>query len=318
MNPMIGLACLLVAAGVVTSAHAWERRRHRQIRDLNQLLDMAYLESEPRRIKDVAAVLARTGQVAEKALSGTNMLKRVRDDVQRSDYRLSPGELLLLSAGLALLGLVAGVAFGSPILGVILMGFGGFMPIARVRRSIAKRTKKFEAQFPAVLDVIAAALESGAGVPQALELVVAEADEPAASEIGRVLAATRLGEPLVEAMKVLAVRLDSQDIRWTVRAIIVQQRTGGRLAEVLRIVAGVMRSRAEVKGEVSTLTAEGRLSAYILSALPVGLAGFLALVRPDYLRPLYTKPIGIAMITLAAMMVTGSYFVMRKIVKIEV
>lgn len=318
MNPMLGIASLLIGVGIVVSASAWERRRHRQIRDLNTLLDMAYLESEPRRVKDVAAVLARTGQAAERALAGTGFLRKVREDVERSDYRLSPGELLMLSAVLGIVGILAGVSFGSPILAVMLMVFGLFAPIAKVRRSTAKRTRKFEAQFPAVLEVIAAALESGAGVPQALELVVAEADEPSASEIGRVLAATRLGEPLVEAMKVLAVRLDSQDIRWTVRAIIVQQRTGGRLAEVLRIVASVMRSRAEVKGEVSTLTAEGRLSAYILSALPIGLAGFLAMVRPDYLRPLYTEPIGIALITVAAIMVTISYFVMRKIVKIEV
>lgn len=318
MNIAIGIAALLVAGGIIVAARAWEQRRHRQIRDLNAVLDMAYLESEPRKVKDVAAILARTGQAADRALAGTNLMSKLRDDVNRSDYRLTPGELLLLSGVLSFLGFLAGVSFGSPILALMLMVFAAVAPIAKVRRSIAKRTKKFEEQFPAVLDVIAAALESGAGVSQALELVVAEADEPAASEIGRVLAATRLGEPLVDAMKVLSDRLDSQDIRWTVRAIIVQQRTGGRLAEVLRIVASVMRSRAEVKGEVSTLTAEGRLSAYILSALPVGLAGFLALVRPDYLRPLYTEPIGLVMIVVATVMIAAGYVAMRKIVKIEV
>lgn len=318
MNHSVGIAALLIAVGLIVSTTAWERRRRRQVSDLKVLLDLAYLESEPRKAKDIAALLARTGQAAERALAGTGFLDRLRADVERSDYRLSPGELLAFSFGLALLGGLAGFSFGSPILAVILVFAGGFGPLMRVRRRVRKRTKKFEAQFPGVLDVVAAALESGAGVSQALELVVAEADEPAASEIGRVLAATRLGEPLVEALKSLGTRLDSRDVRWTVRAIIVQQRTGGRLAEVLRIVAGVMRSRAEVAGEVSTLTAEGRLSAYILSALPVGLAGFLALIRPDYLRPLYTKPIGIALLVVASMLVTGSFFVMRKLVQIEV
>ena len=312
------LAALLLGFGIVTVAWAWQRKRDRQVRDLKTLLDLAYLESEPRKAKDVAALLARTGAVAERALSGTGFLARLRKDVERSDYRLSPGELLAFSFGLAIVGALAGLSFGSPILAALFIFGGATGPIMRVRRRVRKRTKKFEAQFPGVLDVVAAALESGAGVSQALELVVAEADEPAASEIGRVLAATRLGEPLVEALKSLGTRLDSRDVRWTVRAIIVQQRTGGRLAEVLRIVANVMRSRAEVAGEVNTLTAEGRLSAYILSALPVGLAGFLALVRPDYLRPLYTKPIGIALLCMAATLVTGSFFVMRKLVQIEV
>ena len=119
-----------------------------------------------------------------------------------------------------------------------------------------------------MLDLIAASLEAGGGISQALELVVAEADEPSATEFARVLAATRLGATLVDALRDMAERLDSRDLRYTVQAVAIQQRTGGRLAEVLRIVAEFMRGRAEVRREIRALTAEGRLSAYVLGGLP--------------------------------------------------
>jgi tight adherence protein B len=155
-------------------------------------------------------------------------------------------------------------------------------------------------------------------VLRALELVVEEADEPTSSEFGRVLTATRMGTDLSEALAALSERLGSRDVDWTVQAITVQQRTGGRLADILRIVARTMRGRGEVLREISTLTVEGRLSAVILGALPFFIAFVMLVVNPSYLTPLFHQTIGLVMVSVAGALMLAGFAWMRRIVRVEV
>jgi tight adherence protein B len=312
------IAALLVAAGIAMCAVALARRARRRLTNLRQELELAYLDDGAVEPKDVSSLLARSGAYTERALQGTGILNRVAANIERSDYEVKPGELVLISLAAAVVSLALALAVGSPILGVVLVVVSLLAPYTLVARSVHKRMRRFEAQFPDILDLVAASLESGASVAQAFELVVAEAQEPAASEFARVLAGTRMGESLIDSLDDLALRLGSRDVQWTVRAIGVQQRTGGRLAEVLRIVAGVMRSREEIRREIRALTAEGRLSAYVLTGLPIVFTAFLALVRPAYLEPLYTTALGVAMLCGGGLMLAISYVVMMRIVKIEV
>jgi tight adherence protein B len=312
------IAALLVAAGIAMCAVALARRARRRLTNLRQELELAYLNDGAVEPKDVSSLLARSGAYTERALQGTGILNRVAANIERSDYEVKPGELVLISLAAAVVSLALALAVGSPILGVVLVVVSLLAPYTLVARSVHKRMRRFEAQFPDILDLVAASLESGASVAQAFELVVAEAQEPAASEFARVLAGTRMGESLIDSLDDLAQRLGSRDVQWTVRAIGVQQRTGGRLAEVLRIVAGVMRSREEIRREIRALTAEGRLSAYVLTGLPIVFTAFLALVRPAYLEPLYNTALGVAMLIGGGFMLAISYVVMMRIVKIEV
>lgn len=313
------LGALLVLGGIAAAAVALAQRDRRRVSDLRQVLELQYLEDE-RTLSagEAGSLLARSGALAERALANTSSLSSLSALVQRSDWKLSPGEVVAVSLAAGAGGLLLGALAGSPVLVVLLGVVGLVAPIVAVRISVSRRSRRFAEQFPDILDIMAASLESGAGVQQALELVVAEADDPAASEFARVLSATRLGTPLIEAMATMAERLDSTDLRWTVQAIAVQQRTGGRLAEVLRIVAGVMRARVEIARELAALTAEGRLSAYILAALPVGFALFLSVVQPDYLRPLYASALGLVMLGLGAGAVVIGFVAMLRIVKVEV
>jgi tight adherence protein B len=255
------LAALLVGVGLALVTAALNRRATRRVKNLRQELELAYLDESAREPKEVASLLSRSGAFTERALQGTGFLDRLAGVIQRSDYELAPGELVLVSLVAAVLSVLVALAVGSPILGVVLAVVALLAPYSLVARSVSKRMRRFEAQFPDILDLVAASLESGASVSQAFELVVAEAQEPAACEFARVLAATRMGESLIDSLEALGERLGSRDVQWTVRAIGVQQRTGGRLAEVLRIVGGVMRSREEIRREIRALTAEGRLSA---------------------------------------------------------
>jgi tight adherence protein B len=318
MTPRTLLAALLVGLGLAMVTAALERRSARRLKNLRQELELAYLDETAREPKDVASLLSRSGAFTERALQGTGFLDRLGGVIQRSDYELAPGELVLVSLVAAVVSVFVALAVGSPILGVVLAVVALIAPYSLVARSVSKRMRRFEAQFPDILDLVAASLESGASVSQAFELVVAEAEEPAASEFARVLAASRMGEPLIDSLEALGERLGSRDVQWTVRAIGVQQRTGGRLAEVLRIVAGVMRSREEIRREIRALTAEGRLSAYVLTGLPIVFTGFLALVRPAYLEPLYNTTLGIAMLAAGGLALVAGYLVMMRIVKIEV
>lgn len=314
------LAALLVGLGLATAFVAHRRREERRVHDLAAVLDR-YATSRVEATEsadDLRAALARTGRMAERALSETGLFARVRATLGRSDWTLAPGEFFAVSAGTAVLGVLAGTVSSSPALAVLLGVVGLGAPYLLMARSVSKRRQAFDDQLPDVLDLLSASLESGAGVASALELVVAEADEPAAAEFGRVLVTTRLGGTLLEGLDEMAERLDSRDLLYTVQAIAVQQRTGGRLAEVLRNVAEFMRARFEFKRELAALTAEGKISAAILAGLPFGVGAVMAVTSPGYLTPLLTTGTGLTMMAGAAVLMTISLLLMKKIITIEV
>ncbi|MGH2720104.1 MAG: type II secretion system F family protein [Actinomycetota bacterium] len=323
MSPEILMAALFAGGGLGLTLVAQGMRRARRVSNLKALLDSAYLEeigkqAGAERQADVRRLVAQTTQAAERALAGTELLKNLRRKIERSDWKLSPGEFVSLTLGLAGSGLLVGLLVGSAPLAVLLAGFAVAGPYLLVSRSVENRKRRFEGQLPDVLELIASSLEAGGGVPRALELVVSEAQEPASTEFARVLSATRLGTPLVDALKEMRDRLGSRDLAWTVQAIIVQQRTGGRLADVLRVVAEFMRSREEIRRDLRALTAEGRLSGYVLGALPFFLATALLFMNPGYLNPLFTTPLGLVMTGVTAVLMSISFILMKKIVKVEV
>lgn len=315
---MILLAALLVSGGLFTLVVANRAKSHRRVKDLRAILDITSADADGETGDQVRPLLARSGDAAERVFAGTKMLSRLNATVARSDWKVNGGELLAVCAAGSLVGVLVGVSARSLPLVVVLAVLGGATPVLLLRRSISKRRARFEAQFPDVLELLGAGLESGSSMGAALALVAAEADEPAASEFARVLAATRLGSPLVDALRALAERLDSEDLAWTVQAVIVQQRTGGRLADILRSVAEFMRGREELRREVKALTAEGRLSAYILGALPFALALFVSIANPAYLTPLFTTFPGLVMLGVASVLMAVAFVMMARIVKIEV
>jgi Flp pilus assembly protein TadB len=317
MIPLLG--GLLVGAGLLVAIVGRERANRRRVRDLRAVLELqSLLPAQQEGAEHTSTLLARSGVVAERALGEASFFSRCAHVLDRSDWTLSAGEFAVVSSVTAAIGAVVGlVVFG--VLGALVGGTIGLAaPYALVRRSVSRRRSAFEAQFPDVLDLVAASLESGASVAHALQLVVDEADEPTAGEFGRVLTATRMGASLPEALAEAADRIGSPDLDWTVTAVTVQQRTGGKLAEILRVVARTMRDRSEVQRELKALTAEGRLSAYILGGLPFALAGFLLLANPAYLAPLVTDPLGVMLLVGSGALMLCGFAWMRRVVRVEV
>ncbi len=183
---------------------------------------------------------------------------------------------------------------------------------------ILRRRASFSEQLPDLLQLIASALRSGFSLPQAFDAVVREDAQPAAGEFSRALAEARLGGGLEDALEAVANRMDSDDLRWTVLAIRIQQGVGGNLAEVLLTIAGTIRERAFLRRQVSALSAEGRLSAYILVILPVLVAAWLFISSPQYMRLLYTTTPGELMLVATVVLLVIGGLWMRRTIKVEV
>ena len=316
---MIVPAALLVAAGLFVAVAALRARAQQRVKNLSDLLVTATLDPSFDVVsRDKRSMLAMSGDIAERAFGRTRLLDSVRTNLGRTDWSISAGELVAVSIAAGALGAGFGVVSGSVAVGAILGAAGLFGPYAAVVRTIGRRRRAIEAQLPEVLDLLAASLEAGAGTASALSLVVAEVDEPAAGELARVVAATRLGTELEQAFREMADRIGSEDLTWTSDAIAIQQRTGGRLADMLRTVATFTRSREELRREVQALTAEGRLSGYVLGGLPFLIALVVSLANPGYLNPLFTTGAGLLMLAGTGMLMAVAFVVMFRIVKVEV
>lgn len=172
--------------------------------------------------------------------------------------------------------------------------------------------------LPDVLMLVATTLASGFSLPQALDAVAQDAAEPAGKEFSRALAETRIGSDVSDALDHMAVRMDSESMRWTTMAIRIQRDVGGNLAETLRTTAQTLRERESLKRQVNALSAEGRLTAYVLIALPIAIFLYMAWVNPTYISLLWTTLPGIVMSVASCIgMVVGAVW-MRRVIRIEV
>jgi tight adherence protein B len=267
------------------------------------------------------------GKVARTAVGVMTQLLQSRDSGPKLALRLDhagvtrqPGEWALLGVCVCVvLAAALTVTTGNVVVGValgILAGWLGMRLALSVK--IARRRAAFDEQLPNVLQLVAGSLQTGFSVAQAIDAVVREEAQPAAGEFARALTETRLGVDLDVALDGVADRLGSTDLRWVVMALRIQRETGGNLAEVIRNTVGTMRERAYLRRQVRSLSAEGRLSAYVLLALPIVVGGWLMFSSPNYMRPLYTTAFGVLMLSMAALLVVAGAFWMRKLINVEV
>jgi tight adherence protein B len=198
------------------------------------------------------------------------------------------------------------------------LGLGLVLPFLYLSIKESRRKSEFAKQLPDTLQLLSGSLAAGYSLPQAVDTVVRESSGPMAAELNRALVETRLGVPMEDALDTVARRMDSIDFAWVVMAIRIQRDVGGNLAEVLSTVAATMRERERLRRQVDVLSAEGRLSAIILGALPLLFVLYLVLVRPAYIGLLITSPLGIMMIVVGVSLLVGGAFWLRKVVTVEV
>lgn len=312
------IAALLVGIGsfvVVVGLGSRARARREQLATLVE----AELVEPTKDPESLTELMEKAGMLAERMLRHTSVVGRIQLLLTRAGYRLRPGEFVGM---VSVASVVLGAAFWM-ISGSILVGGGvavacGLSSVAFIARKSRTRILQVEEQLPTVLELLAGSLEAGSSVLHAFELVVEEGDPPLASEFSRVVAETKVGRPLLESLQALASRIGSRDLDWTVEAIRIQQQSGGKLAETLRVLAEFMRARIEVRGEVRALSAEARLSGKVLTALPICIGLFMFGFRRSYFEPLYTTSFGRVMLVVGALGIVAGSLWMRRLVRVEV
>ena len=224
--------------------------------------------------------------------------------------------MVLVSGGAALLLLAY---FGTPwLLGLPLAALAALLPLLLVLRAKAKRLQRIELQLPDALDLMSRALRAGHAFPTALKMVGDEMNAPLATEFRATFDEVNFGIAMQDALMNLATRVPSTDLRYFVIAVLIQRETGGNLAELLDSISRIIRERIKLLGQVRVLSAEGKLSAWILSMLPFGAAAMIHLTNPQFLEMLFVDPGGRKMLVGALVMMACGILVMRNIIRIRV
>jgi tight adherence protein B len=239
--------------------------------------------------------------------------------VHSSGLGIAASDLLMISAALLMVGPLLALMFDRPVLAGLAVGGGlAALPWLRVSWLHGQRLKRFEHQFPEALDLIGRALRAGHSLPTAVRLCGDELAEPMASEFRLLADETNYGVPLETALRSLAERVPVPDIGYFVVAVLIQRESGGNMAELLDNISAIVRQRLKLHGQVRTLSAEGRLSAWILTLLPFGVALLINLVNPGFMAPLWQEHTGQRMVGVALVMVLAGIFWMRHVIRIRV
>ena len=250
-------------------------------------------------------------------------LQKLATDLERADMTIRPVEYIVTRLALAVLGfLIPFLMLGATPLGMLaslaaaLAGF--FLPPLYVKHRKNKRVQKLNDQLPEALTLISNSLKAGFGLLQSLDLAARQLERPMSVELGRTIHEMNVGSTVEEAMQALSNRSDSYELDIVVTAVLVQRTVGGNLAEILDTVAETMRDRARIRGEISTLTGQQKLTGLIIGILPIVVGGIFMLVNPDYMMQLFTTTIGKVMVAAALVLETVGILIIRRILAIEV
>lgn len=265
----------------------------------------------------------------KRVLSSSPALQRLLSTIPRaavldrllmqSGKSWSVAQFLAVSLGLAFGAAMVAAWFAMPLLLQVAVGAGvALLPLHVVVRARSKRMNRIETQLPDALDLMSRALRAGHAFPTALKMVGDEMKDPLAGEFAIAFDEVNFGVSMPDALMNLANRVPSTDLRYFVIAVLIQRDTGGNLSELLDNIGKIIRDRIKLLGHIRVLSAEGKMSAWVLGLLPFGAASMIQLTNPKFLEVLYTDPAGQKMIAVALFMMAVGALAMRKIIRIRV
>ena len=306
---------LFVAAGLALAAKrgAWLRSRiESHLGDPRRAAQRAAAERER------FAVLASIFSATEEALGHLRQWRSVQRLLERADLPLRTVEFLYITVGAGLfVGLVAAVAALSTPLILLALVVGAALPFGFVWFKANRRLRAIEDSLPDLLITVAASLKAGHSFRQGIQNVVDEGQGPASKEFKRVLTETRLGRPMDEALDEMADRVGSKNLEFVITAVTIQRQVGGSLAGLFDMVAEAVRNRQQFARKIRSLTAMGRMSAYVLCGLPFFLAGFLTLINPSYMAPLFHTSAGHTLCLISVVQMAIGSLMLKKIVSFK-
>lgn len=310
-NPLILTAAVLVlAGGAVVALVAARRPRTEQGSHLvPQRAAQAGPQPEPEP-PDASPLVTHL-------LDRAGLARQLQWRLLKAGLLLKPTELVVLVAGIAGAGYVVGLFLHGPLIAIALAIAGAMLPFSYMNMRVARRSKLMAAQLPEALGMMASSMRSGYSFMRAMQVVSQEMDPPISQEFGRVLDELGVGLSQERALQHLHDRCPNNDIELVVTACQIQANVGGNLAEILETTADMIRERARLQGEIAALTAEGKLSAYILIGLPIGLAVVVSRMSPGYLDPLYQTHQGLQLLALAIGAMMVGVLIIKKMLSVD-
>ena len=277
-------------------------------------------EKATEKAHDFSAVSDFVVSQVNRAVARQSFAEKIQRRLARADMKITVGEFLIINLAATVFGgLVGALLFGKVLHIVLCTAAGLILPHWYVRMKQRSRLKKFNNQLGDTIAMLANSLRSGYSMLQSMDLVSREMPPPISDEFQRVTREVGLGLTPEEALSNLTRRINSMDLELMVTAINVQREVGGNLSEILDIIANTIRERVKLQGEIKTLTAQQTMAGYVITGLPIALFFFLYTIDPKYMSTFWTwLPCGLIMGLGSIIMMGVGYFVMRKIVAIEV
>ena len=315
------LVFIVVALGAFAVGSLFDQRneRARLIKDR-----LATVQKAPEREPDAELALLRDEQLSripafDTLLRRSARVSAIQESLLQAGMKFRAGNFLLLCL---LCGAVAGLAAilwsRNPAIAWAALLVGAFLPYSLVSYRRQKRFEKFEELFPEAIDTLARAVRAGHAFTTALEMISNEVAEPLSSEFRKLFEEQKFGMPVRDALMNLTDRIPLVDVKFFVTAVMLQRETGGNLAEILDNLSYVIRERFKIQRQVKVHTAQGRLTMALLMAMPPAVVTILWTFSPEFVRPLFFDPIGHALLVASIALQTIGYFVIRRIIKIQV
>jgi tight adherence protein B len=326
MPILIAIVVFVVVAAIAFAIGSLIDQRDARARLIRERLASVEKPAERAPGEDLALV---RDEMLSKIPAFDNLLRRserisnLQSLLSQSDIDLRAGNLLLICLFSAVTcGVIALVTGGSsqwsPIVAWVAFILGGIMPYSYISYKRAKRFQRFEELFPEAIDTLARAVRAGHAFTVALEMISNEVSEPIASEFRKLFEEQKFGLPVRDALMNLTDRVPLVDVKFFVTAVMLQRETGGNLAEILDNLSYVIRERFKIMRQVRVYTAQGRLTMMLLMGLPPIIVVTMLTLNPSFIRPLFADPIGHVLVVAGITLQTLGYFVIRKIIQIQV
>jgi tight adherence protein B len=323
MSPIIlAIIVFVVVAGVAFALLSLVNQRNAQARLIKERL--ANEQKAPERSPDEELALLRDEQlsdipVLDSILRQSAWVSELQAMLAQGGLNLRAGNFLGL-CGLSgvVIGVAAYVLSSRAEVGGVAVLVGAILPYAYASIRRNRRFEKFEELFPEAIDTLARAVRAGHAFTTALEMITGEISEPIAGEFRQLYEEQKFGMPVRDALMNLTERVPLVDVKFFVTAVMLQRETGGNLAEILDNLSYVIRERFKIQRQVRVYTAQGRLTMALLMGMPPIIVAVMLLLNPGFIRPLFADPIGHALVVGGITLQTVGYFVIRKIIRIQV
>lgn len=322
MQLIILALVFLGTIGVMVGAYVYVNRRRLSAADaaLERLREADVVAADRASVRGILRDVSVSDLPAfDRILAGKDLTARITELLQKAGDSSTPGSLLLRAAVIGAVGFLLVEWWTQSLLfSVVALALGVAFPFWRLLARKQAREKRFQDQLPDAIDMLVSAMKAGYSFQAAMKFIGEEIGDPLGPEFSRFYEEQRLGMDVRAALLMLQARVDSLDLKMLVTAILIQRETGGNLSEVLEKISGLMRERAAIKGEIETLTAESKMSARVLGALPFVVYGLINLVNPGFAKPMMETSWGPILLLLAAISVAFGYSVMMKIADVDI